>query len=160
MRCCGDTRRDHYGSKHHAHVDKVHKLIRQDTVTDAAVHDSQVLAAVLLDAKARRDVWADSPYRSEAIEAHLKTTGLRSKIHRKEYRHKPLTTQQQSHNRDRSRIRAHVAHIFGHQVTAMSGNLIRTVWHVRARLNIGMKNFKYNFHGFLGLASPQKAQNA
>lgn len=84
----------HYGYKNHVNVDKTHKLIRQDTVTDAAVHDSQVLEKVLLPNAAGRKVWADSAYRSEAIEARLQTRHLRSKIHRKGYRQTPLTAQQ------------------------------------------------------------------
>jgi IS5 family transposase len=150
--------KSHYGYKNHVNVDKQHKLIRQYTVTDAAVHDSQVLEEVLLPAEAGRDVWADSAYRSDAIEAHLKATGLRSKIHRKGYRKTPLTAQQQAHNRCRSRIRARVEHVFGHQVTAMGGKLIRTVGLVRARLKIGLKNLTYNFQRFLILASPPKRQ--
>ena len=151
---------NHYGYKNHVNVDKNHKLIRQYAVTDAAVHDSQVVEAVLLPSEAGPDVWADSAYRSEAIEAHLKTRGLRSKIHRKGYRHKPLTAQQKVHNQCRSRIRARVEHVFGHQVTAMGGKLIRTVGLVRARLKIGMKNLTYNFHRYLILSIPQKAQVA
>jgi IS5 family transposase len=150
----------HYGYKNHVNVDKQHKLIRQYTVTDAAVHDSQVLAEVLLPAEAGRDVWADSAYRSDAIEAHLNATGLRSKIHRKGYRSKPLTAQQKVHNRGRSRIRARVEHVFGHQVTAMGGKLIRTVGLVRARLKIGLKNLTYNFQRFLILSAPPKRQVA
>jgi transposase, IS5 family len=151
---------NHYGYKNHVNVDKQHKLIRQYTVTDAAVHDSQVLEAILLPAEAGRDVWADSAYRSDAIEAHLKTTGLRSKIHRKGYRNKPLTAHQQAHNRGRSRIRARVEHVFGHQVTAMGGKLIRTIGLVRARLKIGLKNLTYNFQRFLLLSAPPKRQVA
>jgi IS5 family transposase len=148
----------HYGYKNHVNVDKQHKLIRQYTVTDAAVHDSQVLEAVLLPAEAGRDVWADSAYRSDAIENHLKATGLRSKIHRKGYRSKPLTAQQKVHNRGRSRIRARVEHVFGHQVIAMGGKLIRTIGLVRARLKIGLKNLTYNFQRFLILSAPPKSQ--
>jgi IS5 family transposase len=151
---------NHYGDKNHVNVDKQHKLIRQYAVTDAAVHDSQVLETILLPAEVGRDGWADSAYRSDAIEAHLKTTGLRSNIHRKGYRNKLLTAQQQAHNRGRSRIRARVEHVFGHQVTAMGGKLIRTVGLVRARLKIEMKNLTYNFHRFLVLASPPNAQVA
>ncbi|GJL70387.1 MAG: IS5 family transposase ISMac22 [Nitrospirales bacterium] len=150
----------HYGYKNHVNVDKKHKLIRQYTVTDAAVHDSQVLAEVLLPAEAGCDVWADSAYRSDAIEAHLKATGLRSKIHRKGYRSKPLTAQQQVQNRGRSRIRVRVEHVFGHQVTAMGGKLIRTIGLVRARLKIGLKNLTYNFQRFLILSAPSKRQVA
>ena len=151
---------NHYGYKNHVNVDKKHKLIRQYTVTDAAVHDSQVLEDVLLPAEAGRAVWADSAYRSEAIEGHLKATGLRSKIHRKGYRHKPLTAHQKTLNRGRSRIRARVEHVFGHQVTAMGGKLIRTIGIIRARAKIGLKNLAYNFQRFLVLVAPRKVQVA
>ncbi|MDR4485584.1 MAG: IS5 family transposase [Nitrospirales bacterium] len=151
---------NHYGYKNHVNVDKTHKLIRQYTVTNAAVHDSQVLKAVLLPAEAGRDVWADSAYWSDAIEAHLTTTGLRSKIQQKGYRNQPLTERQKHGNRRRARIRARVEHVFGHQVTAMGGNLIRTVGLVRARLKIGLKNLTYNFQRFLLLSAPPKRQVA
>lgn len=62
----------HYGYKNHVNVDKKHKLIRQYAVTDAAVHDSQMLEKVLLPAEAGREIWADSAYRSEAIETQLR----------------------------------------------------------------------------------------
>lgn len=150
----------HYGYKNHVNVDKTHKLIRQYTITDAAVHDSQGLEKVLLPAEAGQDVWADSAYRSDAIEASLHATGLRSKIQRKGYRHHPLTPQQKAHNRGRSRIRARVEHVFGHQVTAMGGKLIRTIGLVRARLKIGLKNLTYNFQRFLLLSAPPKRQVA
>lgn len=149
-----------YGYKNHVNVDKKHKLIRQYAVTDAVVHDSQVLGEILLPVEAGRDVWADSAYRSTEIDTHLKATGLCSKIHRKGYRNKPLTAQEKTHNRGRSRIRARVEHVFGHQVTAMGGKLIRTVGLVRARLKIGLKNLTYNFQGFLLLSAPRKAQVA
>jgi IS5 family transposase len=151
---------NHFGYKNHINVDKHHKLIRQYTVTDAAVHDSQVLEDVLLPAEAGREVWADSAYRSEAIETQLKAKQLRSKIHHKGARNTPLTTQQKTRNRGRSRIRARVEHVFGHQVTAMGGKLIRTIGIIRARAKIGLKNLAYNFQRFLVLTTPRKAQVA
>lgn len=148
----------HYGYKNHVNVDKQHKLIRQYAVTDAAVHDSQVLEDVLLPAEAGRDIWADSAYRSEEIEAQLKAKRLRSKIHEKGSRNKALTAHQHTRNRARSRIRARVEHVFGHQVTAMGGNLIRTIGLARARAKIGLKNLTYNFQRFLFLTMPRTVQ--
>lgn len=150
----------HYGYKNHVNVDKTHKLIRQYAVTDAAVHDSQVLEEVLLPAEAGRDIWADSAYRSEEIEEKLKAKRLRSKIHYKGARNKALTAQQHTRNRGRSRIRARVEHVFGHQVTAMGGKLIRTIGLLRARAKIGLKNLTYNLQRFLVLTRPRKVQNA
>ncbi len=70
----------HFGYKNHVNVDKKHKLIRRHTVTDAAVHDSQVLEEVWQPKTARRDVWADAVYRSEEIEGVLKKRKWRLKV--------------------------------------------------------------------------------
>ncbi len=150
----------HFGYKNHVNVDKQHKLIRRYTVTDAAVHDSQVFEDVLQSKKAGRDVWADAAYRSEEIEGQLKKRKLRSKIQHKAYRDKPLTTQQQQTNQRRSRVRARVEHVFGHQVMAMGGKLIRTIGRVRARAKIGLKNLTYNFQRFLVLTDGKRRQPA
>ena len=69
-----------------------------------------------------------------------------------------MTAQQHGHNRARSRIRARLEHVFGHQVTAMGGKLIRTIGLVRARLKIGLKNLTYNFQRFLILSALPKRQ--
>ena len=37
--------KSHYGSKNHVNVDRTHKLVRRNHVTDAAVHDSQAVAS-------------------------------------------------------------------------------------------------------------------
>jgi IS5 family transposase len=150
----------HYGYKNHVNVDKKHKLIRQYAVTDAAVHDSQVLEDVLLPAEAGRNIGADSAYRSEEIETQLKAKRLRSKIHYKGARNRALTAQQHTRNRGRARIRARVEHVFGHQVTAMGGKLIRTIGLLRARAKIGLKNLTHNFQRFLVLTMPRKFQGA
>jgi IS5 family transposase len=143
----------HFGYKNHVNVDKRHKLIRRYTVTDAAVHASQVLEEVLQSKAAGRDVWADAAYRSEEIEIQLKKRKLRSRIQYKGYRDKPLTAKQTQTNQRRSRIRARVEHVFGHHVMAMGGKLIRTIGRVRAVAKIGLKNLTYNFQRFLVLTA-------
>jgi len=145
---------NHYGYKNHVNVDKHHKLIRRYTVTDAAVHDSQVLEEVLLPKSAGCDVWADAAYRSQEIEAQLTKRQLRSRIQHKGYRNTRLTARQKESNHCRARIRARVEHVFGHQVTAMGGKLIRTIGRVRAQAKIGLKNLTYNFQRFLVLQVP------
>jgi len=150
----------HYGYKNHVNIDNQHKLIRRYTVTDAAVHDSQVLEDVLLARPAGRDVWADAAYRSQAIEAHLTRRQLRSRIQYKGYRHTPVTARQKASNQKRARTRARVEHVFGHHVMAMGGKLLRTIGLVRARAKLGLRNLAYNFHRFLWLtrsAHPQPA---
>ena len=45
-------------------------------------------------------VWADSAYRSEEMEAKLRARGLKSRIHRKGKRGKPLSEQGQGQQPD------------------------------------------------------------
>ena len=64
--------KSHYGYKNHVNVDRRHKLVRRYQVTDAAVHDSQVVEDILDPDNTASEVWADSAYRSAEIEAKLK----------------------------------------------------------------------------------------
>lgn len=99
---------NHYGYKNHVNVDRQHKLIRRYTVTNAAVHDSQVLEDVLLAKAAGREVWADAVYRSREIETHLRRRQLRSRIQHKSSHQTPLTARQKARNQNQARTRARV----------------------------------------------------
>jgi IS5 family transposase len=125
-------------------VDKVHKLIRKWDATDASMHDSQKLDDLLDLCNPGKGVWADSAYRSAQIEADLKAKGLRSRIHRRAARNRPLSERQKSANTTRSKVRARVEHVFGHQQNSMGGKIVRSIGIVRARFKIGMMNLGYN----------------
>ena len=81
-----------------------HKLIRAYEVTSAEVHDSQKLVDVL-SKNTSRDLWTDSAYRSQANEKELAALGLRSHIHKKGQRNKPLLEAQQRANTRKSKVR-------------------------------------------------------
>nr|WP_198661025.1 transposase [Acidithiobacillus ferrivorans] len=70
-------------------MDKRHKLIHQYMVTDAAVHDSQCLEALLDPENQGVQVFADSAYRSTEAEQMLCQKGYRSRIHEKAQRNRP-----------------------------------------------------------------------
>ena len=57
--------------KNHVSIDRRHKLIRRYRVTDAAVHDSQGVDELLTSDNTASGVWADSAYRSKAIEQYI-----------------------------------------------------------------------------------------
>ena len=61
-------------------------------------------------------MWADSAYRSAEIE--VKEKGLKSRIHRKGYRNKPLSEREKRGNTTRSKVRARVE-TFGAQSNDM-----------------------------------------
>ena len=93
-------------------------------------------------------VWADAAYRPEEIEAKLRDRKLKSHIHRKGKRGKPLTEQAGRANRTKSTsraiVRVRVEHVFGAQANDIGGTLVRTIGLVRARARIGMKTLADN----------------
>ena len=143
--------KSHYGYKNHINVDRRHKLVRCYKVTDASVHDSQVVEDILDADNTASSVWADSAYRSAEIETMLKAKGLKSRIHRKGRRNKPLTKREQHGNKTRSKVRVRVEHIFGAQSNDMGGTLVRSIGIVRARARIGLKNLAYNMRRLVQL---------
>jgi transposase, IS5 family len=143
--------KSHYGYKNHINVDRRHKLVRCYDVTDAAVHDSQVIEAILDADNTASDVWADSAYRSAEIEKMLAEKCLTSRIHRKGRRNKPLTKREERSNKARSKVRVRVEHIFGSQSNDMGGTLVRSIGIVRAKTCIGLKNLAYNMRRLVQL---------
>ena len=143
--------KSHYGYKNHINVDRRHKLVRRYHVTDASVHDSQALEAVLDGDNTASRVWADSAYRSAGIETMLKKKALTSRIHYKGQRNKPLIKRQEQGNKTRSKIRVRVEHIFGAQNNDMGGTLVRSIGLVRAKARIGLKNLTYNMRRLVQL---------
>jgi len=143
--------KSHYGYKNHVNVDRMHKLVRRYHVTDAAVHDSQAVDHLLMQGNTGSGVWADAAYRSGETEAKLHAQKLKSHIHRKGKRGKPLTEQAKSSNRTKSTVRVRVEHVFGAQTNDMGGTLVRTIGMVRAKAKIGMKNLAYNMRRLVQL---------
>ena len=54
-----------------------------------------------------------------------------------------MSEQQKTSNRNKSKVRARVEHIFGAQA-AMGGHWVRTIGLKRAQVKIGMLNLVYN----------------
>src|SRR5665647_2837530 len=81
-------------------------------------------------------VWADSAYRSKENEEKLAERDLKSQIHRRGHRNKPLTKRQEAANKTRSSVRARVEHVFGHQHNSMGGKFVRTIGRARSTLSL------------------------
>lgn len=150
--------KSHYGYKNHINIDKRHKFVRDYEVTDASVHDSQMLDDLIDDRNSSKDFWGDSAYRSEATERVLKQKGYRSHIHHKGRRGRPLSERQKKANKTRSKVRVRVEHVFGFQEQSMGGKFIRSIGIDRARARAGMMNLVYNMMRFIqferGVAAP------
>ena len=140
-----------YGYKNHVNADAKHKLIRRYDVSDAAVHDSQKLEALLTKGNTSDAVFGDSAYRSAEVETKLKAQGFKSRIQVRAARGHPLSKAKAEANRKKSQVRARVEHVFGAQETSPGGRIVRTIGIIRARAKIGLQNIVYNIRRLVTL---------
>jgi IS5 family transposase len=146
----------HFGYKDHTKVDAQSKLIVEYRVSDAAMHDSQVMEE-LIDEKDNA-VNADSAYASEEMNERIleQYPHITLRIHEKGARNRPLTEEQKESNREKSKVRCRVEHVYGHMTVSMGGIIVRTIGFFRAKFHIGMKNFAYNLYRYAFLKSREK----
>ena len=138
----------HYGNKDHVKVDRDSKMIVAYAETHAAVHDSQEVVG-LVDER-DKVLHGGSAYVGKELHGALlkKNPNLELKIKEKGYRNKPLTNEQKANNREKSRIRARVEHVFGHMTNSFGEMFVRTIGIARARCQIGLKNLAYNLQRY------------
>ena len=130
---------------------KKSKLIKTYAVSDASVHDSQILEELLEEDDSNHEIYGDSAYSGDPIKKVLDSRNIRSRIHEKGYRNNPLTEKQKEKNRKKSKVRARVEHIFGFIHNSMNGSTIRSIGIERAEAIIGLINLTYNMNRYLQL---------
>lgn len=133
-----------YGYKNHIKSDTKTKLIEKFEVTDASVHDSQPVEGLLEEKDAGQPFYADSAYTGQEQEKIYEKKKVVSMVNEKGYRNKPLTEEQKANNKEKSKTRARVEHIFGFVENSMNGSFVRTIGMARAKAKIGMMNLTYN----------------
>jgi IS5 family transposase len=148
----------HYGYKDHTKVDKDSKMIVKHIVTAASEHDSQELVN-LMDEK-DKEGWGDSGYVGVAILAALmlKVPGLKMHICEKGYKNKPLTEEQKAGNREKSRVRSRVEHVYGYMTNSMGGLIVRSIGLARAKCSTALKDLTYNMCRYAYLAGSGKCR--
>ena len=133
-----------YGYKNHAKVDAGSKLVVGYAVTDASVHDSRALPGLAGAGDAPQPVYADSAYAGAALADDLRAKGLGNMVNEKGRRNAPLTDAQKASNKEKSKVRARVEHVFGFMTRSMGGLFERAVGARRVGGNIGLTNLVYN----------------
>ena len=131
-----------YGYKDHIKTDAKSKIITAYEVTSASVHDSQVLDSLTDTSDAGKPLYADSAYVGQ--DEMLDKKKIDSKIHEKGCRNLPLNEAQKATNREKSKVRARVEHIFGFIENSMGGSRLRSIGKTRAKATIGLMNLTYN----------------
>jgi IS5 family transposase len=133
-----------FGYKNHAKQDAGSKLIVGYMVTDASVHDSNATDDLLNEKDAGEDFYADSAYSGAPQEKIIAAKEMNNKVCEKGARNRPLTEEQITNNREKSRVRSRVEHIFGFMEMSMNGMYIHSIGIKRATAIIGLMNLTYN----------------
>jgi len=100
----------YFGMKVHIGVDSQDKLVHSVAVTPANTHDSQVLADLLHGDETV--VWGDSAYSGQKEQIKSRSPGARDMTNRRGRRNRPLTDAERLKNRNKSKVRAKVEHVF------------------------------------------------
>jgi IS5 family transposase len=135
---------NYFGYKDHVKEDAKSKMIVKYKVTEASVHDSKA-TEYLLDEKDRdEDFYADSAYSGEPREKIIAGKQMNNRACEKDTRNHPLTEEQKADNREKSRVRSRVEHIFGFMEMSMNEMYINCIGIKRATAIIGLMNLTYN----------------
>ena len=121
------------------------KLIRNYTVCTANRHDSKKTARVLTEPPKEaygEQAWLDAGY--AGMEDVVRAKHMTPTICEKGTRGHPLTEEQKERNRQKSKVRSRVEHVFGFMEQTMGGLVFRGVGMVRAKANIALTNLVYN----------------
>ena len=138
----GDT---FYGYKNHVKVDAKSKIIGTYYVTDASVHDSQVLDSLLTEKDQGQELFADSAYTGPEQENTVSRTRYDKQDSRKGIQKQTTHRRTNSANNNlKSKTRVRVEHIFGFMERSMNGMYIWSVGMPRATAIIGLMNLTYN----------------
>ena len=101
----------YFGMKAHIGVDSKHKIVHSAVVTPAHVADCTVLPELLHGEETK--VWGDQAYRGQTEAIH-EAAPLAQDLTNKRYRYKNRIDEvQKAKNRNKSRVRSKVEHVFG-----------------------------------------------
>lgn len=145
----------YYGYKLHIAVCCLTKLITSMLTTAACVHDSQVIAPLVREEDHGKSLYADSAYSGKKQIDEIKQLNLKPAVCEKGKRNTPLTDEQKKNNREKSKTRARVEHVFA-QIAHWDGDILRTIGEKRADSYHHMLVWCYNIKRlmFLGLPLP------
>lgn len=145
----------YYGYKLHIAICCLTKLITSMLTTAACVHDSQVIAPLVREEDHGKSLYADSAYSGKKQIDEIKQLNLKPAVCEKGKRNTPLTDEQKKNNREKSKTRARVEHVFA-QIAHWDGDILRTIGEKRADSYHHMLVWCYNIKRlmFLGLPLP------
>jgi IS5 family transposase len=149
----------HYGYKDHVKADRDTKLVVAHEVTPASTHDSQAFIS-LVDNRDHQ-IWADSAYQGGELHDQVRARAAHNvvlHVNEKGSRGHPLSDDQKTANKERSRVRVRVEHVFGHMTSSMAGISVRCVTLRRAATACALKCLVYNMRRYEYLTRAARAR--
>ena len=137
----------HYGYKLHAKADKKTKLIEKYVTTDASVHDSNVIKPLIGEKDKGQPLYLDAGYESK--DEVVRECGMTPIICEKGHRNHPLSDEQKQSNRQKSKTRCRVEHIFGFIEGSMNGSFVRSIGIIRAKAATALTCLVYNIFRYV-----------
>ena len=145
----------HFGYKGHVGVDVESKIIRKRTFTPANVHDSQEMENLMSGDE--QSVWADKAYLRERDKRAARKLGIYYGILDKGKRGRGLTAKQKKRNKQKSKVRASVEHIFGFMRKKLKVTVLAAKNKVRNALRFDMWCIIHNLCRAAFLLKPKLA---
>jgi len=137
----------HYGYKLHAKADKKTKLIEKYVTTDASVHDSNVIKPLIGEKDKGQPLYLDAGYESK--DEVVRECGMTPIICEKGHRNHPLSDEQKQSNRQKSKTRCRVEHIFGFIEGSMNGSFVRSIGIIRVKAATALTCLVYNIFRYV-----------
>lgn len=136
----------YYGYKNHSKVCAKTKVVLTYETTSASMHDSKEVVTLLTEEDEGKNLFLDAGYvgKDDEIREH----GMTPVICEKGCRNRPLTEAQKVGNREKSKVRSRVEHVFGFMEQSMNGLFVRTVGIIRAKANVALTSLVYNICRF------------
>ena len=127
-------------------VDVKDKLILKAVITPASEHDSQAMDELIEEGD--RVVYADSAYSGAPIAAALAAKKVQGQINEKGTRGHPLSEEQKASNREKSKTRSRVEHVFAQMSGSMKALYQRCIGLKRNVACLTLTNLVYNMLRF------------
>ena len=142
-----------FGYKDNVKADSESKLIDDYQVSDASVGDSKAAPKITEEDNV---LFGDSAFDGQPF-AETIPENVERKICKQGRRGRPLTEEEKQQNKEYSKVRCRIEHIFGFMTGSMNGLTLRSIGMARAEFNIGLTNLIYNMFRYEFLRRPRKA---
>jgi IS5 family transposase len=113
-------------------------------------NDGQELKNLIEPGKDRR-IYGDSAHTGKDVQSRM-GEAIRNRIHDGAYGGRPLTAKQKRDDKNKSRIRVRVEHVFA-SLRHFGGIAIRSIDKVRAKAQIALMNLTYDINRYAYLMS-------